>query len=45
MSQWKREFLEPSAEFFDGDGRLSGEFECLGQEQKVAYERIDRLTA
>ena len=44
VSQWKREFLERSAQVFEGDKKQAEEIERLEQEQKVAHERIGRLT-
>ena len=44
VSQWKREFLERSAQVFEGDKKQAEEIERLELEQRVAHERIGRLT-
>ena len=43
VSQWKREFLERSAQVFEGDKKQAKEIERLELEQRVAHERIGRL--
>ena len=43
VSQWKREFLERSAQVFEGDKKQVAEIERLELEQRVAHERIGRL--
>ena len=44
VSQWKREFLQRSAQVFEGDKKQAEEIERLELEQRVAHEHIGRLT-
>ena len=44
VSQWKREFLERSAQVFEGDKKQAEKIERLELETRVAYERSGRLT-
>ena len=44
VSQWKREFLERTAQVFEGDKKQAEEIERQELEQRVAHEHIGRLT-
>ncbi len=43
-AEMEREFLERSAQVFEGDKKQTEEIERLELEQRVAHERIGRLT-
>jgi transposase-like protein len=44
VSQWKREFLERSAQIFEGDKKQAEEFAILEESHRSAQQHIGRLT-
>ncbi len=44
VSQWKREFLERSAQIFEGDKKQAEELAILEQNHRLAQQQIGRLT-
>jgi transposase-like protein len=44
VSQWKREFLERSAQVFEGDKKQAEEMAILEQNHRLAQQHIGRLT-
>ena len=44
VSQWKRAFLERSAQIFEGDKKQAEELAILEQNHRLAQQHIGRLT-